>query len=88
MLADGGMGKTTMLLNYCKETDDAVLYASAENLVTRGIGIEEYLRDRIYEGDKELMHSSLLLKGTKPTLTLIVDGLNEVDGRWEYLFIM
>ena len=87
MLADGGMGKTTMLLNYCKETDEAALYVSAENLATRGIGIEEYLRDRIYEGDKVLMHNSLLVKGTRPTLTLIVDGLNEVDGRSENLFI-
>ena len=63
------------------------MYASAENLATCGIGIEEYMRDRIYEGDKELMHNSLLVKGTRPTLTLIVDGLNEVDGRSENLFI-
>lgn len=87
MLGDGGMGKTTMLLDYCKSSDAPILYVSAEYLSTRNIGIEDYLADSIYEGDKDLVHSELLAKGRKPTLTLFIDGLNEVDGLKENQYI-
>ena len=87
MLGDGGMGKTTMLLDYCKRSDEPILYVSAEYLSTRYIGIEDYLTDSIYDGDKELLHLELLAKGRKPTLTLFIDGLNEVDGPTENQYI-
>ena len=37
LLADGGMGKTTMLLDYCKTTNTPTLYVSAEQLASMGI---------------------------------------------------
>ena len=40
MLADGGMGKTTMLLNYCKNTPNPVLYIPAERIGALGISID------------------------------------------------
>ncbi len=87
LLANGGMGKTTMLLDYCKRTHETVLYVSAEDLVARGCSVEEYCIEKIYDGDEKLFRDSLRAKYSSPTLTLFIDGLNEVDGGEERKFV-
>lgn len=87
ILADGGMGKTTMLLNYCKNTSSAVLYIPAEFLAASDITIETYCINTIYDGDKEQFYDSLRVRYAEPTLTLFIDGLNEVDAEAEKRFI-
>lgn len=88
LLADGGMGKTTMLLDYCRHASEAVLYIPAERLAALGVDIEQYCIDKIYNGDADLFRSSLFNKLSSPTLTLFIDGLNEVDVETERRFIM
>ncbi len=88
MLADGGMGKTTMLLDYCKNSSEPVLYIPAEQLVTFGISIEQYCISNIYENDINAFRDGLYTKYAKPTLTLFIDGLNEVDGKSERDFVL
>lgn len=87
LLADGGMGKTTMLLDYCRRAGEAVLFIPAERLAALDIGIEQYCVDKIYGGDAALFCSSLLDKLSYPSLTLFIDGLNEVDVDAERRFI-
>lgn len=88
ILADGGMGKTTMLLNYCKNTSTPVLYIPAERLVTLGLGIEQYCISTLYGNDENKFRNSLCTRYSKPTLTLFIDGLNEVDGKDEKAFVL
>lgn len=88
LLADGGMGKTTMLLDYCRNASEAVLYIPAERLAALGVGIEQYCISKIYNGDADLFRSNLLNKLSSPTLTLFIDGLNEVDVESERRFII
>lgn len=87
LLADGGMGKTTMLLDYCRRASEAVLYIPAERLAALGVGLEQFCIDKIYRGNTGLFRSSLLNKLSSPTLTLFIDGLNEVDVKSEQRFI-
>lgn len=88
LLADGGMGKTTMLLDYCRDVCEAVLYIPAERLAALGLSIRQYCIDVIYSGDEKLFHSRLANKLSSPALTLFVDGLNEVDVESERCFII
>ena len=88
MLADGGMGKTTMLLDYCKNSSEPILYIPAERLVALGTSIEQYCIINIYDNDKDAFRDGLYTKYTKPTLTLFIDGLNEVDSKSERSFVM
>lgn len=87
LLADGGMGKSTMLLNYCKNSQSPVLYVPAERLATLGIGIEEYCVNYLYSGDYESYREALFNKHKEPSLKIVIDGLNEVDGANERKFI-
>lgn len=87
LLADGGMGKTTMLLDFCKSADYPVLYVSAEQLASLGMGIVQYCARCLYEGDMALLDKCLTAKYRVPTLTIFVDGLNEVDGTLEQAFV-
>ncbi len=88
MLADGGMGKTTMLLDYCKNSSDPVLYIPAERLVALEISIEQYCISNVYDNDANAFHDRLYTRYAKPTLTLFIDGLNEVDGKSERSFVL
>lgn len=88
MLADGGMGKTTMLLDYCKNSSDPVLYIPAERLVALGISIEQYCISNIFDNDTGAFHDRLYTRYAKPRLTLFIDGLNEVDGKSERAFVL
>lgn len=88
LLADGGMGKTTMLLDYCREACEPVLYIPAEHLAALKVSIEQYCVGKIYGGDGDLFRESLSNGFSAPTLTLFIDGLNEVDSDAERRFIM
>lgn len=87
LLADGGMGKTTMLLDFCISAKIPVLYISAEQLASLGMEIMQYCAKCMYEGDIDLLEKCLTTKHRIPTLTILVDGLNEVDGVSEQGFI-
>lgn len=88
ILADGGMGKTTMLLDYCQKSSDPILYIPAERLVALGIGIEQYCISNLYDNDADAFRESLYTMYSKPTLTLFIDGLNEIDGKAEKAFVV
>ena len=88
MLADGGMGKTTMLLHYCKNSSEPVLYIPVERLVALGISIEKYCISNIYDNDINVFRDGIYTRYAKPTLTLFIDGLNEVDGKSERAFVL
>lgn len=87
MLADGGMGKTTMLLLHCKNASIPVLYAPAERLTALGMGLEQFVVNKVYDGDTARFKENLSSKFAQPTLTLFVDGLNEVDANAESGYI-
>lgn len=88
MLADGGMGKTTLLLNYCQTTDNLVLYIPAERLAALKLTIERYCIDAVYDGDEGLFRKKLYSRDKEPGITLFVDGLNELDETNERNFIL
>ncbi|MDO4161023.1 MAG: metallophosphoesterase, partial [Prevotellaceae bacterium] len=88
ILADGGMGKTTMLLDYCRKSSEPILYVPVERLVALNIGIEDYCVRSIYDNDINTFRENLQNRYSKPTLTLFIDGLNEVDGKHERVFVL
>lgn len=81
LLADGGMGKTTMLLNLCKTSGGLTLYISAEHLAAIGIGMKTYCARKLFDGDEAAFDEFCGGGYSTPTLTLLVDGLNEVNGK-------
>lgn len=87
LLADGGMGKTTMLLDYCKTTNTPTLYVSAEQLASMGMDLIKYCARCVFKGDIDLLEKCLTQKHRQPTLTIFIDGMNEVDGNSERKFI-
>lgn len=86
LLADGGMGKSTMLLQACQNTERA-LYIPAESLQTLGYSIEEYCTVSLFEGKAQRLQDFTRHKRSEPDLILMVDGLNEVGGEAERGFI-
>ena len=86
LLADGGMGKSTMLLKTCQKIENA-LYISLEGLVTIGYDVEEYIAYALFEGDRRRLQDFARSRYVDPSLILLVDGLNEVDGESERRFI-
>lgn len=87
LIADGGMGKTTMLLKLCRDSRIPVLYISAERLTALNIGIKDYCSRVLYDGDAGTFERFVSKKYTVPTLILVIDGLNEVDSGAERRFI-
>ena len=81
--ADGGMGKTTMLLNECQGKEKVVLYIPVEKLVAMQIGVREYITRVLFIGNNDYFAEFAGIKYRQPSLTLMVDGLNEVDGMAE-----
>jgi len=86
LLADGGMGKSTMLLSTCKKMENA-LYISVESLSTMGYGIEQYCAVTLFDGKVSAFQDYCRTKHTLPDLLLLIDGLNEVDGETERGYI-
>lgn len=87
LLADGGMGKTTMLLHLCKNSNKVVLYIPAERLATIGMNIKKYCARILFDGDEAAFEGYCGVKYSSPSLILLVDGLNEIDGEKERCFI-
>ena len=87
LLADGGMGKTTMLLKLCRDSNAATLYIPAERLEAIGSSIRNYCARALFVGDVSAFENFTAIKYSKPTLTLLIDGLNEVNAKAERQFI-
>lgn len=79
LLADGGMGKTTILLNTCREMTVPTLYIPIERLEAIGVGIKEYCSKVFFDGDTNAFEAFSIKKFTSPSLILFIDGLNEVN---------
>lgn len=87
LLADGGMGKTTMMLNLCKTSSRLTIYIPAERLVAIGMGIRSYCARKLFDGDEAAFEEFCGVNYSVPTLTLLIDGLNEIDGKNERKYI-
>lgn len=81
LLADGGMGKTTLMIDAAKKKEQQpILYLPFEQLEAQGLGIEhavcrtlfgsENAQDKLYE----LAGSTV----SQPALILLLDGFNEL----------
>lgn len=79
LLGEGGMGKSTMLLSFCKDSEKPVLYVSAEYLIALGLKLEEYCRDSLFNGNNEEFRSVLSESYSAQSLIVVIDGMNEVD---------
>lgn len=79
LLADGGMGKTTTLLNFCKRCEQTTLYIPLERLVSMKIGIKDYCTRVLFDGDERAFTNYCTDKFTLPSLILLIDGVNEID---------
>lgn len=77
-----------MLLEYCRKSSEPILYVPVERLVALKIGIEDYCARFIYDNDIHTFRENLQNRYSKPTLTLFIDGLNEVDGKHERSFVL
>ena len=87
LLANGGMGKTTMLLNMCENSENVNLYIPAERLVAMRMGIKSYCVRSLFDGDEARFEEFCGVKYSQPSLVLLVDGLNEIDAKTERDFI-
>lgn len=87
VLADGGMGKSTMLLKICKESNEPVLYIPLERLVAIGSSIKSYCARVLFNGSEESFEKYTGTRYSSPGLTLLIDGMNEINVRQEQQFI-
>lgn len=87
LLGEGGMGKSTMLLSFCKEATTPILYISAEQMASFDYSIKDYCIDILFDGDESAYKEQLSQRLKTPSLIIIVDGLNEVDADHEGRFI-
>lgn len=88
ILADGGMGKSTMFLNLCKEkSDETFLYIPLERLVALGSSIKAYCVRVLFDGSDEKFEKYTCTRYSSPSLTLLIDGMNEINSRQERQFI-
>lgn len=87
ILADGGMGKSTMLLKICKESNEPVLYIPLERLVAIGSSIKSYCARVLFDGSEESFEKYTGIRYSSPSLTLLIDGMNEINAGQERQFI-
>lgn len=83
LLGHGGMGKSTMLLDYCNTSSKPVLYISAGRLQAMAWTMEQYCISTLFDGNAHEFKAHLFKKASDPSLILILDGLNEVDAECE-----
>lgn len=86
LLADGGMGKSTIFLDMCRKAENS-LYISLEGLFSIGYGIEEYCAHVLFDGSADRLRDFARSKYSELSLILLIDGMNEVDGDAERRFI-
>lgn len=84
LLADGGMGKTTLMLDVAKQKENQpILFISLEQLEAYNLSIEQFICRSLFgsdhSGDKlyEFTNSSK----TRPDLILLLDGFNEIGAK-------
>ena len=87
LMAEGGMGKTTMLLHLCEKSNQTVLYIPIERLATMHISIKKYCSSILWNGNEEKFDNFCRNKYSLPNLILLIDGLNEIDGKNERHYI-
>lgn len=87
LLGEEGMGKSTMLLDFCKNTPKPTLYISAEHLASLGLSPLEYIKLTLFDGNESDFNKVLFNRYDSQSLIVIVDGLNEVDPDNERRFI-
>ncbi len=87
LLGEGGMGKSTMLLDFCKTTIKPALYVSAEQLASLRINLVEYVKLTLFDGNDSDFNKTLFNRYESQSLVVIIDGLNEVDSDNERKFI-
>lgn len=87
LIADGGMGKTTLFLDACRKEISPALYVSAERLSAIGYGIKDYCARVLFDGDKNRFNNFAAKRYNNPSLILFIDGLNEVNSSTERAFI-
>lgn len=81
LLGDGGMGKTTLLLNACKTltlSGRTALYIPLEQIEAYDTDIENRIVETVYQGRKEAFVNAARKEEKTPTLVLFLDGMNEV----------
>lgn len=86
LLADGGMGKSTILLDICNKSSN-MLYIPLEGILTINYGIEQYCTQMLFNGSQQSFHDYVRVRYSAPDLILLIDGLNEVDAEAERRFI-
>ena len=79
--ADGGMGKTTVLLDACATNNIPAVYIPLEKLNAIKIGVRDYCLKTVFDNDLDHFADFTRSKGPVPSLLLLIDGLNEVDGQ-------
>lgn len=90
MIAEGGMGKSTMLLFTCQRLLEAgylCLYVPLEYLVALEYDIRKYMCRILFDGNYERMEKFAGTRESAPSLILMIDGLNELDSENERRFI-
>ncbi len=87
LLADGGMGKSTMLMDSCRNSTIPSLYIPTDKFSALGMSIEKYCVDSLFDGDYGRFQRTLQDKFKTPTLRVIIDGLNEVNSSDERRFV-
>ncbi len=87
LFGEGGMGKSTMLLDFCKTSLVPALYIGAEQLASLGVGLAKYCCMTLFGGNETDFNKALLEKYGSQSLIVIMDGLNEVDSVNERKFI-
>lgn len=87
ILADGGMGKSTMLLKICRDSNEAILYIPLERLVAIGSSIKSYCARVLFDGSEGAFEKYTGIRYSSPSLTLLIDGMNEINAGQERQFI-
>lgn len=87
ILADGGMGKSTMLLKACKESNEPFLYIPLERLAALGYSIKSYCARVLFDGSEDAFETYTGIRYSSPSITLLIDGMNEINSRQERQFI-
>lgn len=89
ILADGGMGKTTLLLDAARvKSQDPILYLSLEWLEAQDLTIEEYVCRILFQTERARDRLFQFTNSYKihPDLILLLDGFNELSEVYEAKF--
>lgn len=76
-----------MLLKICKESNEPVLYIPLERLVAIGSSIKSYCARVLFDGSEESFEKYTGIRYSSPSLTLLIDGMNEINAGQERQFI-